>query len=509
MLHWLRAAGVALATLAGLLGMNFQPAWAALSLAAIAGFLAVAATDVGIAVAIFALAVPISASNALIGIAFLIVGFLSIRYIGADGGRVFLLIAGAIAGVVYGPAWAVPAIAGYLMGSSAGALAAAVACFSVLTVGLALGTGAALGPVTVNSGTAALLDFSQTPGTLLSVEWLTASLGAIDAKMIEKTFEILGNLESPFAFVVQPLAWASAALVSGALVSIARRRGSNLAVALATGVGAVVPAIGSVLIFGSIGTTIDSRVLVMAVVSSILIAAAFAWLHERFFSLVAVAAPVEPARPSSMAAEDADVDELLRLVATAEEKLATDHTTNKTVMITDMKSFSRMTEEDGSILTAKAVQKHRDLLLPIIEAHGGHGKSTGGDGLVAAFGSSAQAVTAAVEMQRALDRHNNTHSREREMSVRIGIADGEVVLDRGGRPFIGAGLNLAARVMNLADGDQVFTTKAVLSQAGQAFDIHSHGEFGLKNIAVPVEVIEVLWNDNQVPQQPRIAEPGE
>ena len=49
--------------------------------------------------------------------------------------------------------------------------------------------------------------------------------------------------------------------------------------------------------------------------------------------------------------------------------------------------------------------------------------------------------------------------------VRMGLASGEVVLDSGGRPFIGAGLNLAARVMNLADGGQVFATDEVAASA--------------------------------------------
>jgi len=94
------------------------------------------------------------------------------------------------------------------------------------------------------------------------------------------------------------------------------------------------------------------------------------------------------------------------------------------------------------------------------------------------------------------------------MSVRIGVADGEVVLDKSGRPFIGAALNLAARVMNLADGGQAFATQAVVAEAGGAFAVHSHGEFQMKNIAAPVEVVEVLWADDQMPQAPRFTENG-
>jgi class 3 adenylate cyclase len=231
------------------------------------------------------------------------------------------------------------------------------------------------------------------------------------------------------------------------------------------------------------------------------IVVAFVAIWERVFSVQLSVA----ARSVSMASEDADVDELLRLIATAEDKLASQHTLRRVVLITDMKSFSRMTEEDGSVATAKAIQRHRDLLLPIVSRHRGAGKSTGGDGLVAAFERADDALNAAAEMQVALASHNAAHPNEREMWVRAGLADGEVVLDKGGRPFIGAGLNLAARVMNLADGGQILATGDVASAAQAAgINVHYFGQFELKNIAKPIEIAEVLWTEGQEPLDPRV-----
>jgi class 3 adenylate cyclase len=174
-------------------------------------------------------------------------------------------------------------------------------------------------------------------------------------------------------------------------------------------------------------------------------------------------------------------------------------------MITDMKAFSAMTEEDGSILSAKTIQKHRDLLLPVIEQHGGHGKSTGGDGLVAAFDDAPSALAATVDMLRVLEAHNASHQSERDLAIRVGVAEGEVVLDKGGRPFIGTALNLAARVMNLADGGQAYATADVTAKAPSSIHVYSHGPFQLKNIARPIEVVEVLWAENQVPRGPSSA----
>jgi class 3 adenylate cyclase len=247
----------------------------------------------------------------------------------------------------------------------------------------------------------------------------------------------------------------------------------------------------------------------LALVSSVVIAVAFVAVWERYFPLQG-AAPATATRRASMASEDADVDELLRLIATAEDRLASHHTTTKVVLITDMKSFSTMTEEDGSVATAKAIQRHRDLLIPIIASNGGNGKSTGGDGLVAAFDSATAGLTAAVSMQRALSEHNAEHPGEREIWVRMGLASGEVVLDNGGRPFIGAALNLAARVMNLADGGQIYATGDVAADAERAcVRSQSFGDFELKNIARPVEISEILWAADQVARSPKSTELSE
>ena len=108
-------------------------------------------------------------------------------------------------------------------------------------------------------------------------------------------------------------------------------------------------------------------------------------------------------------------------------------------------------------------------------------------------------------MQQALAEHNAEHPGEREIWVRMGLASGEVVLDNGGRPFIGAALNLAARVMNLADGGQVFCDRRGGCRRDRmpAWTAPRFGEFELKNIAKPVEIVEILWAEGQLPHDPR------
>ena len=86
--------------------------------------------------------------------------------------------------------------------------------------------------------------------------------------------------------------------------------------------------------------------------------------------------------------------------------------------------------------------------------------------------------------------------------------DGSASVTHRPPPFIGAALNSAARVMNLADGGQVMVAGDVASAAGgHAFLTHSHGPYTLKNIHEPVEVVELLYADGQQPKAPA-HEPG-
>jgi class 3 adenylate cyclase len=506
-LGYLGAAALSATTFIALSATSFQPFWGTIAFAAGAGMLSLAATDLGVLAVLIALSLPLTAANPLVGIVFLVLGVASLRYLGSDRGAVMLLLAAALIGAHVGPVWVAVALAGYVLGASEGALAAALACTLVEVTGLLLGRSALAGTFTGGSEMSALLDFSDSavPATLFSIEWLTNAFSGFSGATIDRFTGALTAADQPFILFAQPAVWAAGAIVAGAGAKALRRRNKRSLGPVAAAAGALVPAAGAAVLLPAGTAGPGTPGLLVAALSSAIVAATFAAVLERFFPLEVVLDGTVSS-PTSMSAEDADVDELLRLISTAEERLATDHTTQKVVMITDMKAFSKMTEEDGSVVTAKAIQKHRDLLLPIVEKRGGHGKSTGGDGLVAAFESPSEAVLAAAEMQRTLESYNESHPDERDLSVRIGIADGEVVLDKGGRPFIGAALNLAARVMNLADGGQAFMTNEIARKAAGAMETASHGDFEMKNIAKPVEVIEILWYAGQEPVDPRTRE---
>jgi len=499
-LPWVRAALMTVGTAWMLGAMSFAPSAVGWLAAAAAGALMLATPIAAVATSVVAMTLPVAAVSLVTGVVFAVIALASVTYLARHHGSVFLLVLAAAVGVVAGPAWAAAVLAGYLLGAPQGAVAALVACFAIEAAGLL--TGAEFIGVLATGGTPPpYLSFDALPASLLSIGWVTAGLSSVSDEM-NAVVEVLVGAENIPLLVIQPLIWSVGAAVAGSLRALPGAPKGLLRGAFAVIAGTAAVAAGSAFAIGLLGGAEPETGFLVAALASVIVALAVVAVSELVFTPRRVCPPAR-AVPSSMRSEDAEVDELLRLISTAEEELSSKHTTQATVMITDMKSFSAMTEEEGSFTSAKLVQRHRDLLLPVITEYKGSGKSTGGDGLVASFSSPKQAVKAAIAMQRTLEEYNRTHGDERDIWVRIGIASGEVVLDSGGRPFIGTALNLAARVMNLGDGGCIMVTRGVADASKQtASCLHSHGDFTLKNIAEPVEVIEVLWTDERTPTPP-------
>jgi len=471
--------------------MPFYPGWVELVLAIGIGSLTVASPASASLVFVTVLALPVLAANFVVGVVFLIMSLLATQYLSAERAGGFILVAIGIALVPVHAEWAMAVLAGYLLGRGRGSLVAVCIPLTVIGAGIALGV-PAIGTI-ISGGTApGLVAFSGAPADALVFGWLMPAVRAADPSA---ALEALVGVHQPLLVGSQLLVWAAGAFVGSAF------RGARSAVLSLAGsaAGVATLAAGSLALNSLIPGPVDAGTVLAAAALSLPLA----------LLGVSIALWVFPfTKPASVAAGAAprDVDDLLRTIASAEDELASRHTAEAVVLITDMKSFSAMTEEIGSVASAKIVQRHRDLLLPMIEQHGGHGTPTGGDGLVAAFSTPAAALEAAVAMQQALQGYTGSDRSPHELAVRIGIASGEVVLDASGSPFLGGALNLAARVMDLADGGRIMTTGPVASAFGAgAKELHLHGEFKLKNIAEAVSVVEVLWRDGLSAQEIRVS----
>ncbi len=109
------------------------------------------------------------------------------------------------------------------------------------------------------------------------------------------------------------------------------------------------------------------------------------------------------------------------------------------IMFTDMVGYTSLMENDEGKARG-LIQRHRDLMKPYVDKHGGEIIQYIGDGTFCRFDSAIKAVNAAVEIQRSL--------LEDEIDLRIGIHIGDIVSEGG--DIYGDGINVASRLEPLA-----------------------------------------------------------
>ena len=127
----------------------------------------------------------------------------------------------------------------------------------------------------------------------------------------------------------------------------------------------------------------------------------------------------------------------------------------------------------------------------MITAHGGRIVGTAGDSLLADFSSVVDALSCAVEMQRASRAINDPIPPERRLELRIGVNLGDVIID--GDDIFGDGVNIAARLEALAQPGTVCISQTVYDQVRNKLDLDYRplGSHRVKNIAEPVRAYAV------------------
>jgi adenylate cyclase len=175
------------------------------------------------------------------------------------------------------------------------------------------------------------------------------------------------------------------------------------------------------------------------------------------------------------------------------------------ILAADVVGFSRRMGQDDVATMAAVKQLFGEVLIPRVEARGGHVFKTMGDGALAIFDSAVEAVSAAHEVQAAVRRLSGG------LELRIAIHAGDVLIDDGQKDFFGDGVNIAARLQPLAQPGEIVVSgevqRAVRRKLPYRFE--SRGTPPLKNIAEPVEVFVLLEAANDAKPSPRQAQPAE
>jgi adenylate cyclase len=161
------------------------------------------------------------------------------------------------------------------------------------------------------------------------------------------------------------------------------------------------------------------------------------------------------------------------------------------IFAADVAGYSRLigSDEQGTLARLKVIRA--ELVDPSIAAHNGRIVKTTGDGLLAEFGSSVDALRCAHETQASLRERNAGLAADSRIELRIGIHQGDIVVEDG--DIFGDGVNIAARLEGLADPGGICVSARVQEDAAGKLDLafRDLGEQQLKNITRPVRAFAV------------------
>ncbi|MEM7385565.1 MAG: adenylate/guanylate cyclase domain-containing protein, partial [Verrucomicrobiota bacterium] len=180
------------------------------------------------------------------------------------------------------------------------------------------------------------------------------------------------------------------------------------------------------------------------------------------------------------------------------------------LLFTDIVGSVKMQTALGTSTYTQILQRHDALFRSVIDASRGRIIKHTGDGFIAEFSMSSEAVAAALRFQYGLAREQ---WEDEQFSVRTGLHQGEIVLveesDAAASPrTVGMAVNLAARVMDLAQGGQILISRPVYDNArhflktftplGHDADAETpplrwaaHGRYVFQGAEEPMEIFEV------------------
>ena len=171
-----------------------------------------------------------------------------------------------------------------------------------------------------------------------------------------------------------------------------------------------------------------------------------------------------------------------------------------TILAADVVGYSRLmaADEAGTLASLKALR--RELFDPKTADYHGRVVKLMGDGTLMEFGSVVDAVTFAVDVQRAVALRNTDVPEDRRITYRIGINIGDIIVE--GDDIYGDGVNVAARIQETAAPGGICISGDAYRQVRGKMDavFEDMGEQEVKNIPEPVRMYR--WTDDSADPMP-------
>lgn len=161
----------------------------------------------------------------------------------------------------------------------------------------------------------------------------------------------------------------------------------------------------------------------------------------------------------------------------------------RTIMFTDMEDSTNITTRLGDAKAMELLRTHNAIIRDVVQAHGGNEVKHTGDGFMISFSSASGAVECAISIQKSFASYNKKDPIS-PVYIRIGLSAGEPVTED--HDLFGSTVQLAARICDLAEPDQILTTRVVKDLCiGKKLPFLDQGERMLQGFDEPVWLYEV------------------
>jgi hypothetical protein len=164
----------------------------------------------------------------------------------------------------------------------------------------------------------------------------------------------------------------------------------------------------------------------------------------------------------------------------------------RAILFTDIVDSTRLTQQLGDRAAMTFLRLHDSLVRSVLARFGGSEVKHTGDGIMAAFTSAFQAVSAAMEIQRTLQEGDGPP--HEHLHVRVGVAAGEPVTEQD--DLFGAAVQQAARLCASARPDCIVVSSGVHDLCrGKCIRFSDGGPITVKGFDEPIGHFEVDWRD--------------
>ncbi|MDP2442391.1 adenylate/guanylate cyclase domain-containing protein [Rhodoferax sp.] len=170
---------------------------------------------------------------------------------------------------------------------------------------------------------------------------------------------------------------------------------------------------------------------------------------------------------------------------------------HSTVVFADLFGSTGVFESLGNVKATEAVTQATNWVAEKITANGGKVVKLLGDGVLATFKKSSEAIAAVVDIQRSHQSRLATLPPQLYMPLRIGVVRGDVILVDD--DCYGDAVNTASRLSELTGPHQIWVNDKAIENSPKLNDVHFRflGPIAIRGRSEPCNVYQIEWQEDE------------